>query len=109
MPGPPFSAPAPRGAAGDAGVPGGLASGIIAPGRGTDAPRSHSARAGGPAGGKSMTGSGRPLKIGVQLPEVEYVASWPEIRTMAQRAEVLGYDSLWVGDHLLYRNPGDRS
>ena len=56
-----------------------------------------------------MTGSGRPLKIGVQLPEVEYVASWPEIRTMAQRAEVLGYDSLWVGDHLLYRNPGDRS
>ncbi len=55
-----------------------------------------------------MTGSGRPLKIGVQLPEVEYVASWPEIRAMAQRAEALGYDSLWVGDHLLYRHPGDR-
>jgi alkanesulfonate monooxygenase SsuD/methylene tetrahydromethanopterin reductase-like flavin-dependent oxidoreductase (luciferase family) len=49
----------------------------------------------------------RPLKIGVQLPEVEYVATWKEITAMARRAEELGFDSLWVGDHLLYRYPGE--
>jgi alkanesulfonate monooxygenase SsuD/methylene tetrahydromethanopterin reductase-like flavin-dependent oxidoreductase (luciferase family) len=45
----------------------------------------------------------RPLKVGVQLPEVEYVASWAEQREMAQTAEAIGLDSLWVGDHLLYQ------
>lgn len=49
----------------------------------------------------------RPLKIGVQLPEVEYVARWRDYEAMARRAEQAGFDSLWVGDHLLYRNPGD--
>ncbi len=55
----------------------------------------------------AAAGSQRPLKVGIQLPEVEYVARWPEIARMARRTEELGYDSLWVGDHLLYRNPGD--
>jgi alkanesulfonate monooxygenase SsuD/methylene tetrahydromethanopterin reductase-like flavin-dependent oxidoreductase (luciferase family) len=55
----------------------------------------------------SAAASKRPLKIGVQLPEIEYVATWPEIVRMARRTEELGYDSLWVGDHLLYRNPGE--
>lgn len=45
----------------------------------------------------------RPLKVGVQLPEVEYVVRWPELRAMAQTAEAIGLDSVWVGDHLLYR------
>ena len=45
----------------------------------------------------------RPLKVGVQLPEVEYVASWAEQREMAHTAEAIGLDSLWVGDHLLYQ------
>jgi alkanesulfonate monooxygenase SsuD/methylene tetrahydromethanopterin reductase-like flavin-dependent oxidoreductase (luciferase family) len=49
---------------------------------------------------------GRPLKVGVQLPEVEYVARWPELREMARRAESVGLDSIWVGDHLLYRGDG---
>jgi alkanesulfonate monooxygenase SsuD/methylene tetrahydromethanopterin reductase-like flavin-dependent oxidoreductase (luciferase family) len=49
---------------------------------------------------------GRPVKVGVQLPEVEYVARWPELRAMAQTAEDIGLDSVWVGDHLLYRWPG---
>ena len=49
----------------------------------------------------------RPLKIGIQLPEIERVAPWRDIAAMARRAEELGYDSLWVGDHLLYRNPGE--
>ncbi len=48
----------------------------------------------------------RALKVGVQLPEVEYVASWDEQRRMAQTAEAIGLDSIWVGDHLLYRDDG---
>jgi alkanesulfonate monooxygenase SsuD/methylene tetrahydromethanopterin reductase-like flavin-dependent oxidoreductase (luciferase family) len=48
----------------------------------------------------------RPLKVGVQLPEVEYVARWSELRRMAETAEGIGLDSIWVGDHLLYRDPG---
>ena len=49
----------------------------------------------------------RPLKVGVQLPEVERLVRWPELREMAQTAEAVGFDSLWVGDHLLYRRPLD--
>ncbi len=45
----------------------------------------------------------RPLKVGVQLPEVERFVPWPELRDMALAAEAVGFDSLWVGDHLLYR------
>jgi len=48
----------------------------------------------------------RRLKVGVQLPEVEYVARWPEQREMARRADSIGLDSIWVGDHLLYRGDG---
>ena len=47
----------------------------------------------------------RPLKVGIQLPEVEYVASWQEHLEMATIAEEIGLDSLWLGDHLLYRTP----
>ncbi|CAN5603888.1 LLM class F420-dependent oxidoreductase [soil metagenome] len=45
----------------------------------------------------------RPLKVGVQLPEVERVVRWSELRQMAILAEQVGFDSVWVGDHLLYR------
>jgi alkanesulfonate monooxygenase SsuD/methylene tetrahydromethanopterin reductase-like flavin-dependent oxidoreductase (luciferase family) len=48
----------------------------------------------------------RPLKVGVQLPEVERTVGWPELRAMAELAERIGLDSLWVGDHLLYRDDG---
>jgi alkanesulfonate monooxygenase SsuD/methylene tetrahydromethanopterin reductase-like flavin-dependent oxidoreductase (luciferase family) len=41
-------------------------------------------------------------RIGIQLPEVEYVASWDDHVEMALLAESLGFDSLWLGDHLLY-------
>lgn len=54
----------------------------------------------------SMT---RPLKVGVQLPETEYVPSWDDQRRMAQTAEAIGLDSVWVGDHLLYRDDGMRT
>ena len=45
----------------------------------------------------------RPLKVGVQLPEVEREVRWPEILDMARAIEDLGYDSIWLGEHLLYR------
>ena len=48
----------------------------------------------------------RPLKVGVQLPEVERVVRWPELAAMARTAEEIGLDSIWVGDHLLYRDRG---
>jgi probable F420-dependent oxidoreductase len=43
------------------------------------------------------------MKIGVQLPEVERVVGWNELRDVAVAAEDCGLDSIWVGDHLLYR------
>jgi alkanesulfonate monooxygenase SsuD/methylene tetrahydromethanopterin reductase-like flavin-dependent oxidoreductase (luciferase family) len=50
----------------------------------------------------------RPLKVGFILPQIEGRTSsttprWHEIRTMAERAEDIGFDSLWVVDHLLYQ------
>ena len=45
----------------------------------------------------------RPLRVGVQLPEVERVVRWPEYVAMARAAEDVGFDTLWLGDHLLYR------
>ncbi len=46
---------------------------------------------------------GRPLRVGIQLPEVEREVRWPEYVSMARQVEDLGFDSIWVGDHLLYR------
>ena len=43
------------------------------------------------------------MRIGVQLPEVEREVRWPEYLAMAQAAEAVGFDSIWLGDHLLYR------
>jgi alkanesulfonate monooxygenase SsuD/methylene tetrahydromethanopterin reductase-like flavin-dependent oxidoreductase (luciferase family) len=43
------------------------------------------------------------LRVGVQLPEVERVVRRDELAAMARAAEECGFDSLWVGDHLLYR------
>lgn len=50
---------------------------------------------------------GRPLDVGVQLPEAEREAPWSEYADMARAAEAVGFDSVWMGDHLLYRDPGD--
>src|SRR5262245_36202338 len=47
----------------------------------------------------------RPLRVGIQLPEVERVVRWDEYAAMARAAEEVGFDSLWLGDHLLYRDP----
>jgi alkanesulfonate monooxygenase SsuD/methylene tetrahydromethanopterin reductase-like flavin-dependent oxidoreductase (luciferase family) len=50
--------------------------------------------------------AGRGLRIGLQLPEVERHVPWPEYLAMARAAEEVGFDSVWVGDHLLYRADG---
>ncbi len=52
--------------------------------------------------------AGRPIGVGIQLPEVEREVRWPELRAIARTAEQAGFDSIWVGDHLLYRY-ADRS
>ena len=52
----------------------------------------------------------RPLKVGLHLPNATEMldgqtASWSDLAAMARRAEELGFDSLWVMDHLLVRLP----
>jgi len=45
-------------------------------------------------------------RFGVQLPEVEREVRWPEYAAIARAAEEVGFDSIWVGDHYLYRGDG---
>lgn len=40
------------------------------------------------------------------MPEVERVVRWPEYREMVRVTEECGFDSMWLGDHLLYRGDG---
>jgi alkanesulfonate monooxygenase SsuD/methylene tetrahydromethanopterin reductase-like flavin-dependent oxidoreductase (luciferase family) len=53
----------------------------------------------------ATTTRARPLKVGIQLPEVEREVRWPELLDMVRAIEDLGFDSIWVGEHLLYRFP----
>ncbi|MGH3002584.1 MAG: LLM class flavin-dependent oxidoreductase [Gaiellaceae bacterium] len=46
------------------------------------------------------------MNVGIQLPEVEREVRWPELLAIARAAESGGLDSIWVGDHLLYRGDG---
>jgi probable F420-dependent oxidoreductase len=48
----------------------------------------------------------RLVRVGVQLPEVEREVPWTEYVAMARAAEEVGFDSIWLGDHLLYREDG---
>jgi probable F420-dependent oxidoreductase len=45
------------------------------------------------------------MRIGIQLPEVEREVRWPEYVALARAVEEGGFDSIWIGDHLLYREP----
>jgi probable F420-dependent oxidoreductase len=47
------------------------------------------------------------MRLGVQLPEVERHVPWTEYLAMARAAEEAGFDSIWLGDHLLYRDGDD--
>src|SRR5215471_9006997 len=46
------------------------------------------------------------LRIGIQLPEVERDVRWPEMLSIARSVEASGFDSIWLGDHMLYRGAG---
>src|SRR4051794_184063 len=48
---------------------------------------------------------GKP-RIGIQLPEAERRVPFAEYVAMARAAEEAGFDSIWLGDHLLYRDQG---
>lgn len=45
------------------------------------------------------------MKVGIQLPEVEREVPWVEMRAIARTAEMSGFASVWVGDHLIFRDP----
>lgn len=45
------------------------------------------------------------MKFGVQLPHFGPLASGEGTLALARRAEALGYDSVWVGDHIIYPPP----
>jgi probable F420-dependent oxidoreductase len=50
--------------------------------------------------------NGRPLKVGLILvpfesPKGDDVPRWSQVKAMATQAEAVGFDSLWVPDHLL--------
>lgn len=47
----------------------------------------------------------RSIRVGIQLPEVERDVRWPELLDITRAIEDEGFDSVWVGEHLLYRSP----
>ncbi len=58
-----------------------------------------------------MSASAARLKIGVHLPFSERqmqgaTPGWRDILALARRAEEVGFDSLWIADHLLFRFEG---
>ncbi|MER3436988.1 MAG: LLM class flavin-dependent oxidoreductase, partial [Chloroflexota bacterium] len=54
---------------------------------------------------------GRPCKVGIFVPHWEDANTgkpirWQELVAFAKRAEEVGFDSIWLPDHLLFRFPG---
>ncbi|CAN5859812.1 LLM class flavin-dependent oxidoreductase [soil metagenome] len=57
------------------------------------------------------SGSKRPLKVGIMLPESERemagdTAGWADLLAMTLKTEELGFDSVWFCDHLLMKVEG---
>jgi len=57
-------------------------------------------------------GTGRPLRIGLNIPNGNgYMANgvyhWNQIAEFARLAEDVGFDSIWVADHMLFRYPNE--
>ena len=51
----------------------------------------------------------RPIKVGLVLPTVDGtipdgMPRWSDLKNLAQRAEAVSFDSLWVPDHLLFQD-----
>ncbi len=52
----------------------------------------------------------RSFKVGVLLPTIEggmarETPRWPDLLAMAQTAEAIGFDSIWIVDHFYYQMP----
>ncbi len=55
-----------------------------------------------PAGQAATLGA---VRIGIQLPEVEYEIAFADLIALARDVEDAGFDAIWLGDHLLYDLP----
>lgn len=60
----------------------------------------------------TVANGSRTLKVGLMLPQTEGlrgsgVRGWQEVKEMALLAEQVGFDSVWLVDHLLYRLEGE--
>ena len=60
----------------------------------------------------TVASGSRGLKIGLLLPQADGmrgpgVRGWQQVSDMARVAEDVGFDSLWLVDHLLYRLEGE--
>ncbi len=58
--------------------------------------------------------NGRPCKVGIYLPMAENgmdgeTPRWADILAIARRAEELGFDSVFIADHLIYRFEGQET
>ncbi|MFT4039457.1 MAG: LLM class flavin-dependent oxidoreductase [Thermomicrobiales bacterium] len=59
-------------------------------------------------GSAATSGRRRPLKVGLMFPDTEHefgggTARWADLLAMAKLAEEVGFDSIWVSDHLIFR------
>ena len=55
----------------------------------------------------------RALKVGLMMPQITGMRGrgtrhWPEVQAMAQVAEDVGFDSIWLVDHFLYLLDGEK-
>ncbi len=60
----------------------------------------------------TVASGSRSLKVGLMLPQTEGmrgpgIRGWKEVNEMAVLAEEVGFDSLWLVDHLLYKLDGE--
>jgi probable F420-dependent oxidoreductase len=60
-----------------------------------------------------MNGAGRRLELGLNLPYVEgsmedRTPRWTDILAMARTAESIGFDGLWISDHVGFGDPDGR-
>ena len=60
----------------------------------------------------SPGGTTRRLKVGLMLPQTEGmrgpgVRGWRQVADMARLGEEVGFDSLWLVDHLVYQLEGE--
>src|SRR4051794_18840822 len=46
------------------------------------------------------------LKTGEQTRPAGRVIGWSEVREMSEMAEAVGFDTIWVADHVIFRNAG---